>query len=75
MRPSNTRSWAAAKASPSVVTIYVSDGSGSGSGSGVVLSADGYVVTNNHVVTLDSSTDQATVQVRTSDGTLYDATS
>jgi putative serine protease PepD len=65
---------AAAKAAPSVVTIYVSSASGSGSGSGVVLSADGYVLTNNHVVTLDSSTDQAKVQVRTSDGTLYDAT-
>jgi putative serine protease PepD len=65
---------AAAKAAPSVVTIYVSGNSGSGSGSGVVLSADGYVLTNNHVVTLDSATDQATVQVRTSDGTLYDAT-
>jgi putative serine protease PepD len=65
---------AAAKAAPSVVTIYVSSGSGSGSGSGVVLSADGYVLTNNHVVSLDSSTSQATVQVRTADGTLYDAT-
>jgi putative serine protease PepD len=65
---------AAAKAAPSVVTIYVSGNSGSGSGSGVVLSADGYVLTNNHVVTLDSATDQAAVQVRTSDGTLYDAT-
>jgi len=65
---------AAAKAAPSVVTIYVSASAGSGSGSGVVLSADGYVLTNNHVVTLDSSTDQATVQVRTADGTLYDAT-
>jgi putative serine protease PepD len=64
---------AAAKAAPSVVTIYVSGGSGSGSGSGVVMTADGYVLTNNHVVTLDSSTDQATVQVRTADGTLYDA--
>jgi putative serine protease PepD len=65
---------AAAKAAPSVVTIYVSSSSGSGSGSGVVMSADGYVLTNNHVVTLDSSTEQATVQVRTADGTLYDAT-
>ncbi|MGY1653565.1 S1C family serine protease [Geodermatophilus sp. SYSU D01119] len=64
---------AAAKASPSVVTVYVTSGSGSGSGSGVVLTDDGYVLTNNHVVTLDSSTDGATVQVRTSDGTLYDA--
>ena len=65
---------AAAKAAPSVVTIYVTGSSASGSGSGVVLSADGYVLTNNHVVTLDSSTDQVTVQVRTADGTLYDAT-
>ena len=65
---------AAAKASPSVVTVYVTSGSGSGSGSGVVLTDDGYVLTNNHVVTLDSSTDGATVQVRTSDGTLHDAT-
>jgi putative serine protease PepD len=65
---------AAAKATPSVVTVYVSSGSSSGSGSGVVLTDDGYVVTNNHVVTLDSSTTTATVQVRTSDGTLYDAT-
>ena len=69
-----TATAAAGKASPSVVTIYVSSGSGSGSGSGVIMSADGYVVTNNHVVTLDSSTDQVTVQVRTADGTLYDAT-
>jgi putative serine protease PepD len=56
-----------------VVTIYVSASGGSGSGSGVIMSADGYVLTNNHVVTLDSSTTDATVQVRTSDGTLYDA--
>jgi putative serine protease PepD len=64
---------AAAKAAPSVVTIYVSGSSESGSGSGVVLTKDGYVLTNNHVVTLDSSTSTATVQVRTADGTLYDA--
>jgi putative serine protease PepD len=64
---------AAAKATPSVVTVYVSSGSSSGSGSGVVVTDDGYVVTNNHVVTLDSSTTTAQVQVRTSDGTLYDA--
>ena len=67
-------SAAAAVAEPSVVTVYVTDGSGSGSGSGVVVTDDGYVVTNNHVVTLDSTTTTATVQVTTSDGTLYDAT-
>jgi putative serine protease PepD len=68
-----TATAAAAKAAPSVVTIYVTSASGSGSGSGVVLTADGYVLTNNHVVTLDGS-GVGTVQVRTSDGTLYDAT-
>jgi putative serine protease PepD len=64
---------AAAKAAPSVVTVYVTGASGSGSGSGVVLSDDGYVLTNNHVVGLDGA-GSSVVSVRTSDGTLYDAT-
>ena len=66
-----TATAAAAKAAPSVVTIYVSSGSGSGSGSGVVLTDDGYVLTNNHVV--EEAGDRGAVQVRTADGTLYDA--
>ena len=66
-----TATAAAAKAAPSVVTIYVSSGSGSGSGSGVVLTADGFVLTNNHVVA--SGGDAESVQVRTADGSLYDA--
>jgi S1-C subfamily serine protease len=64
---------AAAKAAPSVVTIYVANGSSSGSGSGVVLTDDGYVLTNNHVLTLEGS-GTGTVQVRTANGTLYNAT-
>nr|WP_204331682.1 trypsin-like peptidase domain-containing protein [Geodermatophilus sabuli] len=64
---------AAAKAAPSVVTVYVSGSSGSGSGSGVVLSEDGYVLTNNHVVSPDGA-GSTTVSVRTSDGALHDAT-
>ena len=71
-KTATTATAAAAKAAPSVVTIYVANSSGSGSGSGVVLTEDGYVLTNNHVVTLDSS-GAGTVQVRTADGTLYDA--
>ncbi|HYH26645.1 MAG TPA: trypsin-like peptidase domain-containing protein [Blastococcus sp.] len=66
-----TTTAAAAKAAPSVVTVYVASGSGAGSGSGVVLTADGYVLTNNHVVA--DAGQGGTVQVRTADGTLYDA--
>ncbi|UOX99889.1 trypsin-like peptidase domain-containing protein [Blastococcus sp. PRF04-17] len=66
-----TATAAAAKAAPSVVTIYVSSGSNSGSGSGVVLTDDGYVLTNDHVVA--EAANGGSVQVRTADGTLYDA--
>jgi S1-C subfamily serine protease len=69
---STTATAAAAKAAPSVVTIYVTSNSGSGSGSGVVLTKDGFVLTNNHVVAEGGGS--GTIQVRTSDGTLYDAT-
>ncbi len=66
----------AAKASPSVVTISVSDSSSqsAGTGSGVVLTADGYVVTNTHVVTLDGATGSPSIKVQSNDGKLYDAT-
>ncbi|RNB43711.1 PDZ domain-containing protein, partial [Agromyces tardus] len=63
----------AAKASPSVVTISVAGSQSAGTGSGIVLTDDGYVLTNTHVVTLDGSTADATIQVKTSDGHLYDA--
>jgi S1-C subfamily serine protease len=49
----------------------VASGSGSGSGSGVVLTEDGYVLTNNHVV--EEAGTGGAIQVRTADGTLYDA--
>ncbi|MFE7845236.1 S1C family serine protease [Microbacterium sp. NPDC057407] len=63
----------AAKVVPSVVTIEATSDSGSGTGSGVVLSEDGYVVTNTHVVTLDGATGDAVIRVTTSDGRVYDA--
>ncbi len=63
----------AAKALPSVVTIEATGTNGAGTGSGVVLTSDGYVVTNTHVVTLDGATSDATIRVTTSDGRVYDA--
>ena len=63
----------AAKASPSVVTIAVNASSESGTGSGIVLTSDGYVLTNNHVVTLDGDTAGGTITVTTADGRLYKA--
>lgn len=58
---------AAAEASPSVVTLSVSGGGSGGSGSGVVLTSDGYILTNAHVVTLGGRTDSPSVSVQ-----LYD---
>jgi putative serine protease PepD len=63
----------AAKASPSVVTISVTGSQAGGTGSGIILSEDGYVLTNTHVVTLDGATGDPTIQVKTNDGHLYDA--
>jgi putative serine protease PepD len=63
----------AAKASASVVTISATSSDAGGTGSGVVLTDDGYVLTNTHVVTLDGATGDAAIKVQTNDGHLYTA--
>ncbi len=63
----------AAKALPSVVTISVDSASTGGSGSGVFLTKSGYILTNTHVVTLEGATNSASIQVRTTDGHIYNA--
>ncbi|MCW2524928.1 MAG: hypothetical protein JWO63_3263 [Frankiales bacterium] len=63
---------AADKIRPSVVTINVASGQSGGTGSGVILRADGYILTNDHVVSLGAS--GGTIQVALSDGRIGPAT-
>ncbi|MNH50436.1 putative serine protease HtrA [compost metagenome] len=62
----------AAKVSPSVVSIVTTVQSrtfetGEGAGTGIIISADGYIMTNKHVIN-----DASNVSVVTSDGATYD---
>jgi len=70
----NWATAASAKAAPSVVTIRVSGVSAGGNGSGVVLTTDGYILTNAHVVSVNGSTQNVRLSVRTNDGGVYSAT-
>lgn len=63
----------AAKALPSVVTVSVGSGTSGGSGSGVVLTSDGMILTNAHVVTIDGQTRGVSIEVKSSDGTVSKA--
>lgn len=69
----NEITGAAAKASPSVVTISSSDGQSAGSGSGVVLDEQGHILTNTHVVTMDGQAGDPSIEVQLADGTVTSA--
>lgn len=56
------------KVNPSVVSVISTTSEGTGSGSGVIMSKDGCIITNNHVVDGAQS-----VSVQLSDGTSLDA--
>lgn len=64
---------AASEAGPAVVTLWVESSSTSGSGSGVILTEDGYILTNAHVVTLSGSTNNPDLSVKLWDGTVLRA--
>ncbi len=66
--PAGSVQEVAANVLPSVVSIDVTEGSTSGEGSGIVLSADGIIMTNNHVVSAGGSRPASQVTVDFSDG-------
>jgi putative serine protease PepD len=70
----NETTAVAAKALPSVVTIEVAGSNEAGSGSGVIISEDGYVLTNTHVVTLGGAVADPAIRVTASDGRIFEAT-
>jgi len=61
----------ASQVMPSVVQINVRSGQDGGSGSGVILSSDGEILTNNHVV--EAAAEDGTITVAFSDGTNAEA--
>ncbi len=63
---------AAARVLPSVVKIYTTGPQGSGSGSGIILTPQGEILTNNHVV--EQAAEGGKLAVSFNDGSSADAT-
>lgn len=70
--PDGTVEAVAEKVLPSVVSIEVRGQTGRGEGSGVILTQDGLIITNNHVI--DMATSGGQIRVRFDDGTKARAT-
>jgi putative serine protease PepD len=70
--PNGTVEKVANSVRPSVVKVNVSSQSGAGSGSGIVLSKDGTILTNNHVVA--GAGENGSITVNFNDGTTKKAT-
>lgn len=70
--PDGSVQSAAAKVLPSVVKIGVATSQGAATGSGIVISKDGLIVTNNHVV--ESAGSGGSISVMLNDGRTLSAT-
>ena len=71
--PAGSVQEVAARVTPSVVSIEVASGGAMGSGSGVVLSDDGVIMTNNHVVSAGGDGPASRVAVNFADGSRSEA--
>ncbi|MGZ4600746.1 MAG: trypsin-like peptidase domain-containing protein [Oryzihumus sp.] len=71
-RPQGSIAGIAARALPSVVTLKVKGADGQGTGSGFVIKSDGFILTNNHVVSSAAAT--GSIRVEFSDGSQLPAT-
>ncbi|MDQ2847681.1 MAG: trypsin-like peptidase domain-containing protein [Actinomycetota bacterium] len=67
-RPSGSVAAIAAKVVPAVVSLEVRTGDTGDSGSGVVIDAKGYLLTNNHVISLAATDPSAKLTVVFNDG-------
>jgi putative serine protease PepD len=67
--PAGAVEQVAARVLPSVVQINVSGGDVGGKGSGIIISSDGDILTNNHVVEVAADGDEGSIIVVFNDGT------
>ncbi len=72
-RPPGSIADIARRVLPVVVSVEVSSSAGSGTGSGVVIDGNGYVLTNNHVVSEVATSGSGTLRVRFNDQSAAEA--
>ncbi|MHA6798564.1 S1C family serine protease [Bounagaea algeriensis] len=68
-RPAGSTSSVAQRIVPAVVSVEVQLGAQGGTGSGVVIDGEGYVITNNHVVSMAAESANAQLTTVFHDGT------
>lgn len=68
-RPPGSVAEVSTRVVPAVVSIEIRVGQSGGAGSGVVIDGDGYIVTNNHVVSLAATNSEAKLEVVFADQT------